>query len=189
MQPAGAVTVVNPPFQPVPVVTQPGSQVAIQPGSQVGIDPGLNTVQVVNSLQGPLSVQQRDEPARHAFQFPFNTQMNNGSGGVSVNFQVPAGKILVIEYSSVLLVVITGQALNYCEIQTTVGGQAQSSFLAPNVPTGADLGGGVTAIVAAQPMKVYSDPGSTVSLTCQRSATGNVGTLRGSLSGYMLDTP
>ena len=138
------VRVVNLPTEPVPVVPQGTTEVAItntpkvfavQSGAwNVGIN-GTPTVMVGNS--NPILVRDADRPTAQPFQRQFSLTIDAGENTARGSFTIPAGKLLVIERVS---------AFSYSASSTPTGRVEQKleiyieTSIAPGAPMGHYLG-------------------------------------------------
>lgn len=133
----------------------------------------------------PLSVTSTDDPGRQAFSFQDNHGMTNGSEGTSIQFTVPTGKRLVIQFVSALASLQSGQRLARADIQTESNGQFALYDLLPAF-VGTFTSGGDN-VVAAQDVTLYADGETDVILLVQRDSTTGNGELHGAVSGYLMD--
>ena len=146
-------------------------------------------VTVGNTLAQPVPVNVIS-PVRSPFQQNVSVSIPAGSLSGSVSFAVPAGFRLVVEYVSGS-VRVSDKELVRVNIATSVSGTSVSHTIANNVyrrdfeaPVGDDF-----IVSYGQSLKLYADPGSTVSVTATRSENGEITpTLFAlSLSGYLVD--
>jgi hypothetical protein len=146
----------------------------------------------VNVLSLP-AVGSRPAPTRTPFQRGFFIQVPSGTMSASQSFQVPAGKRLVLEF------VAGNTRLSDWEyvrltLWTIAGGESVGHEIAPTTyrrafegsdpPVNPDL-----VIGFSQLVKIYADPGSSVSLSFLRTENREAGSaaLTASLSGYLVD--
>jgi hypothetical protein len=105
---------------------------------------------------------------------------------VSVNmYTVPSGKRLVIENVFAHMRVLAG-AFALVSVRTTVGGNAAGAEV-PLAPQGTF--GRESHFAATQNMRLYADPGTTVTITYARSVTDATGKATFGFSGYLVDKP
>ena len=189
------VVVVNPRTQPVPVeiegtpsvnVTNTPTVRAQQQGSwNVGII-GTPTVQIANLA---VPVRDVDNPAIHPFQKELDPLVPAGSFTASDSLTVPLGKRLVIEFASATISTTAGTKL-WVRIQTTANGSINFHSLLPELqgPFSAD---GSDFLLAAQPMKIYADPGTQVTVIASvLGGVANTNTGAGVvMSGHFVDVP
>jgi hypothetical protein len=188
--PAKDVTVVNTVAQPVPTLAQGTTMIAgsvgLDAGASVGIDPFHNTVKINSSIFFPVFVRDVDNPARHAFQVELDTLVPQGQGTASNSIMIPQDVHLVLEFASGNMITPpNGRMLVH--IQTFVNGTVNSHFLVPTLqgPFGVN---GDNFFVAAQPMRVYADPGTTLTLITNLLGVASDGQAAAAvtLSGYVL---
>ena len=146
----------------------------------------------VNVLSLP-SLQTRPAATRMPFQREFFIEVPTGSITASATFMVPVGKRLVLEF------VAGNTRLSDWEyvrltLRTIAGGEGAGHELTPttyrrgfegsNPPFDPDL-----IIGFSQLVRIYADPGSSVSLVFLRTENREArpGALAASLSGYLID--
>jgi hypothetical protein len=145
-------------------------------------------VTVTNGITRPVPMFGTDNPAFQPFQHSaeFSTSVGVGSGFITIT-TVPAGKRLVIEFVSVDVFNFAGSPVHSVYITTTTAGvTTYHRFVLFGQGLDA-FGNGVSA--AAQQVRLYADPGTTVSGSLTRS--GSVGTAEAGfhISGYFVDLP
>lgn len=104
----------------------------------------------------------------------------NGDG-----FSVPSGKILVIEHVSVWTRMITGQRMVRASVRTTASGQQVTHDIRPAF-VGADSGP-ADVNLAAEDLRLYADPGTTVFLLVERNTPDGGAPVEIAVSGYLVD--
>jgi len=141
--------------------------------------------QAVTVTNTPLPVREVADPAKQPFQAMEIAQITD----LNHLFQlatVPAGKRLVIEYASAGSNVTAGTKM-VAVITTTAGGNTVSHSL---VMVDQGLLQGSLNIVAAQPMRLYADPGTPVTgIIWRDSPNGGGGNWGMTISGYFVDVP
>ena len=160
---------------------QPGAAVSLQPGSTVGLQPGSTVSLPVGTKVGldagttvkldPTStVSVKDDAARQAVQKAFTLSMNTNDSTDVETFTVPSAKILVVEYLSCSLRLPVGQNF-YADLGHHSGwrGCAAQLFSGIKFPDGAVS----QRFILSVSTRLYSDPGTNVTLTVRRT---NVGT-------------
>jgi hypothetical protein len=159
------------------LVTNSGASQAIPSNINAGGTPNVN---IANT---PLTV--TTGPARHRFQYRFLTCfMSPGEGGCNVTFDVPAGKLLVIETVSVGETLAPGQK-PFALMQAYTDGLFNPFFLpqtyifTDGIPT--DHYGSIHT------PRIYADPGTTITVFFQRDQTTGGGAGGGTISGYFID--
>lgn len=188
------VTVVNTPSNPVPVVgnvslTNTPTVQAQQLGQWNVSLSGTPTVQVGNAPNSPLPVRDVDNPARQPFQGELDPLVTVGSFTASDSLSVPAGKRLVIEFASATINTTSGTKM-WVRIQTTTNNSTNAHTLVPELQ-GAFAAGGSDFFVAAQPLKIYADPGTQVTFIV--NVLGGVANTNSGaavvMSGYFVNVP
>ena len=192
------VVVVNDSSQPVPVQAQGTTNIAGSvsvtntPSVNVANTPSVNiantpTVTLSGNSQvslsagtAPLLVRDADLPARRIFQH---------FGSANDSFTVPAGKVLVIEWVSFDTPVSPntgpGQMVMY-QISNVAGGQ--SGFFSYKSDATSNAAPGLDLIVNQQ-VRIYCDPGSTVSVSARLFFFNNGTVGSHTFSGYLVDVP
>jgi len=154
----------------------------------VGQAVGAQGPQNVNVINTPLPVKEVANPAFQPFQAQGAAAVGADEG--SANFvltTVPAGKRLVIEYGEAEGWFADGTKMTAI-IATTVGGVTIYHKL---VMFDQGIQSGSLTFVAAQPMRLYADPGTTVNGIVSRGdgyppGGGGWGV---TISGYFVDIP
>ena len=135
-------------------------------------------VTIVNSAAAPALTEDVTNPALQPFQkalLPFSSTSNQGSA----SFTVPAGKELVIEYTSSQAQDLAGGAATM--ILYTVAGGVESGYLVFNVVTN------ISQI--NQQVRIYADPGTTVeAFEVNASGATHCGGYI-AISGHLVDVP
>jgi len=180
----------------------PDASVALKPGAKVGLDPEANGVKISNTPAAPAFVRSVDEGARQPFQGEAIVRMSDGNTAAAApvlfanNTQtVPAGKRLVIEQVAARAIMPLspfGGFAGVARIETNVEGRSARHFL-PLEASGFNPGG-LARSIATVPMRVYADPGTTVSAALSLDsplfgAGSNLEALVVSISGYFVDVP
>jgi len=190
------VNVVNTPN--VSVANTPSVTVTNTPTVNVGNTPSVNvantatvqvsgtpSVQVKNDVSTPVVTRSTDEPARQPFS-TFHTCSTNTNGGTqecSVTFNVPSSKELVIEYVNVQCFGFGSPNPAQSTITTTAGGSSVPYNFLRGDPN--PIFNNVFQNNAL--VRIYADPGTTVTLTGIQN--GNGSTFQFSLSGYYVNVP
>ncbi len=137
---------------------------------------------------GYTPVRDVDQPARAPYSGGFGFLVANGTTSTTSLGVVPAGKRLVIEYFSGSGEVPTGQTA-YFYISTTAGGTGGSHSV-PVTQKFADAAfAGSDALVAAQPLRLYADPGTNVEVGFRRSSANGGAFCSAFISGYYVTLP
>lgn len=150
---------------------------------QGGNGPPTVDVRVVNTPD----VRDADNPARQAYQQEVGLKVEEGMGTGSTDFEVPAGKRLIIEFVSAEVHAPPGQSCDV-RIGTSNGDNGRSHFFAATQVAPTDLG---NEIMVSQVTRLYADPGTKVVVVVRRLATSQTGSLQGavSISGYLVNVP
>ena len=169
--PAGPnVRVVNTPDTPIPVTL--GGPVAIDTSAPL-------PVSVVTTAPLPVTVVGASAPQ------PFHVSffIPNGTGAPP-RFVVPAGKRFVVEDASCAGTDANDTLLGL-SISTTVAG-ANTVHLCP-FDVRVNLG--IMSYRGARPMRIYADPGTTVTVNFDGQGVGPGALLSATLSGQLVDVP
>ena len=134
--------------------------------------------------QGTTRVRDVDHPARNVFQRRLNAFFAEGSFSGSESFVVPAGERLVIEHVSSAGVVPVGQQLQG-HIQTSVNGLVSPHWIVLT-PQGVFVN---QVSTGSQLVRIYADPGTTVTLEGFRNGGSSTGGLDVTLSGHLVALP
>lgn len=123
----------------------------------------------LSAISGPAraqtAVRDVDRPSRQPFQTVIANQVVGELPRLFALVNVPLGKRLVIEHASAQLAVPptpTRQYLAYIWLRTEVGGERVDHVLILDRMHGLPTGN-AEVFQASQPMRVYADPGTTVS--------------------------
>jgi hypothetical protein len=151
------------------------------PVGAAGPPSGLD-VQVLNN---PLTVRDAENPGRHAFQALAFCSAAPTITGCHVDFAVPANQLLVIETVSASINMPEGQSGN-SNIQTHTTSLG-ALFHLPLQLEG-NNGSGFVFYGTTQSVRLYANPGTTVTATMNRLG-GSTGTAAAgaSISGYLID--
>ena len=147
----------------------------------VGIS-GTPTVRVGNTAQAPVLGRDVDEPARQPFQRSGEITFAAGEVIAAVEFTVPEGKRLVIEYVSANI--SSEEPLFWFTVQTSAGSSGGTHFFQPialpNLPH---------RHVVSQQTRLYANPGSTVTIEARRIGTFCLQAASGfvAFSGHLVD--
>jgi len=188
------VVVVNTTANPVPVNTQGTTNIAGLVQAQqngawnVGLT-GTPTVRVGNTTNAPVLVRDVDSPGRGAFQLELDVPIPAGSISASNSFPVPEGKRFVIEFASASVKSPTGARI-WVRIQTSVNNSVNAHSLTP-VLQGPFASGGGDFFLVSQPMRVYADSGTQLSVICDvlgAVANSNTGAAV-VMSGHLVSVP
>src|SRR5262249_6242230 len=99
---------------------------------------------------------------------------------------VPAGKRLVIEFVSLDVTVPSGQKV-LISLEYGTGGQVASQRISTTPVL--DMPGVVDVFTASQPVRLYADPGTSVSFSLKRSDSSGIGRVNVRVSGHYVDIP
>ncbi len=186
------VRVINTTSEPVPVVAQGTTNVAVtniptvnakQSGAwSVGIT-GTPTVQLDDSATNPVFVRDVDRPTAQPFQHQAIVTLEDGQNAGDAFIPVPEGKLLVIEFISVNGSAPTNHQI-YLSLLTRV---APDTLYRPHYIeyTKQDYGS-FNNYTVNQQVRIYADPPSVVVRLQHIPATGTV-TFRLTVSGYFVD--
>lgn len=122
-------------------------------------------------------------PVEFAPNTPFGETESGGFGEPNI-ITVPAGQTLVIETVSLQLDVTPSGSQLEAFVNYTSGGKSVSVFV-PLSFAYTQTSNGFDTYTATQPVRLYADPGTSVTLTAF-SPTGSTGTLFLTLSGYLI---
>lgn len=158
------VLVVNSPSEPVPVT---------------------GTISVDSSPESPAFVRDVDDPARQRFQASNVCEFAAGQERCFIDLSVPSGKLLVIETISAHVFVQPGKR-GKAAVDVAQGGD-DVTYPLPLLNEGTfGLGDGFAGLHL---VRLYADPGSTVTFFMDRSATATtiVESASASVSGYLVE--
>ena len=122
-------------------------------------------------------------PVQFAPNVPFG-ETGSGGFGLPTAVSVPAGQTLVIETLSLQLDVTPAGSQLEAFVNYTSGGKSVTVFV-PLTFAYTQTSNGFDTYSATQAVRLYADPGTSVSLTAF-SPTGSTGTLFLTLSGYLI---
>jgi hypothetical protein len=159
-------------------------------GGSVGINPQANTVTLESSA--PVSVTTADDPARVAFQYADQFEVNPTNSVGSAFFDVPAGKRLVITYFSGAMGLPHGQRLLDVSLLSF---SPESGPLHPAhhfVPTFTGTAqSGVDLVVFSGETTFYVDdsggPAGDIYVQVSRDSDQGTGSGSFTISGYLID--
>src|SRR5687768_2949088 len=136
-------------------------------------------VRVINTEADPVPVTglvaTREVPSRQPFQRDVSIEVPAGASAHSRSFVVPAGKRLVIEFVSGSTRVHVAELVGL-NVLTRVAGETVSHSIEPSVYR-RELPPGVQPdfmVTFAQSLRLYADPGSTVTLIAARSENAEI---------------
>lgn len=121
------------------------------------------------------------------FQSSVDISLPAGTGGQNAFVQVPAGKRLVIEYVSGDALMPTGQKCLLSVLTLLAGQTTATQHRLETVALGKF--GATDHFRAAQVVRLYADPGTTVTLRADRDLATGTATARMSLSGKLVAVP
>jgi hypothetical protein len=125
-----------------------------------------------------------DSPAHHPFAREVSCSVPDGSKTCTASFAVDAGKELIIETTSVFATIpIGGRAFGV--IRAVTGGTNLSSVQLP-LAFQASYAGTVDTYAGTQSLRLYADPGSTVSVGGGEQPVGSAQFIF-DVSGYTVD--
>jgi hypothetical protein len=139
----------------------------------------------------PLTVKDADNPARQPWQHRFNLPVFTGTVVTCDTADVPAGKMLVIEYVSANEDLLPDAIMTHLDVITTQGGTRVRHFFTPS-GTGRELAGTARAFVVSQSTRLYSEAGTASVEVCAQIGTdfqSSSGDAQAGLSGYLVDVP
>jgi hypothetical protein len=122
-------------------------------------------------------------PVQFVPNVPFG-ETGSGGFGLPTAVSVPAGQTLVIETLSLQLDVTPAGSQLEAFVNYTSGGKSVTVFV-PLTFAYTQTSNGFDTCSATQAVRLYADPGTSVSLTAF-SPTGSTGTLFLTLSGYLI---
>ena len=136
-----------------------------------------------------LAVRDADNPARQPWQHRFNLGVTTGTVVTCDSADVPAGKLLVIEYVSANEDLLPDAIMTHLDVITTQGGTHVRHFFTPT-GTGRELAGTARAFVVGQSTRLYSEAGTGSVEVCAQIGTdfkSSSGDAQAGLSGYLVD--
>lgn len=119
--------------QPVSVNVNTLPAVQLAPGTTVGVTGG--NFSFSNTASTPIFTRDKDNPALAPFQATLCASPTINPCG-NIDFAVPVGKTLVIEFVSTACFSATGSVVGALSLLTTVGGVLAQHRLAPGQPGG-----------------------------------------------------
>ncbi len=150
----------------------------------VRIDSSANTVKI--DTANPLPVRNVDNAVMHPFHVGTNLGIPDGSTLATADLAVPAGKMAVIEYVSVLTLVAPNQR-PLVLINAKTGYETSQTY----IPSTFQLTQfGYDCWVASQQVRLYAEGGAaTISVQVSRDATAVPAISYISISGYLVEMP
>jgi hypothetical protein len=142
----------------------------------------LQRVLVTNTAAAPVQARDVDRAAQEPFQKNFRMAFDPGQLGTSATFTVPNRKRLVLEYVSGNFATENGMIVIF-SVTTTVA-QVTADHRVVLDPQGA-AGGLPASFTGAQELRLYADPGTTVTLYSGRQQ-GGTGGGSAAVSGYLV---
>ena len=133
----------------------------------------------------PARPSQGADDSKQPYQRMLVLSLDPGKFSDSVSFSVPAGVRLVVEMASANATMPVGQKVTV-NVATTGGGlngRAWLALTAQGAISGADR------YNAAQPLRMYADPGTTVTFQAVRSDSSSTASLNFSVAGYLVNAP
>ncbi len=121
------------------------------------------------------------------FQTNLEIKLPNGTGGQNGSFQVPAGKRLVIEYASGEAFAPAGQKCLFSVITFLAGQSTGTRHYLESTPLGKF--GAPDYFRAGQVVRLYADPGTSVTLRVDRDLATGDALARMSISGELVAVP
>jgi hypothetical protein len=123
------------------------------------------------------------DAVREPFQMELRFDTPDGFSEFTAEFEVPAGKRLVLEQVSGVSTPPFGQTIRYFSLRTTVAGE----FAFHTIPVTFN---GFVDWVGCQQVRLYADPGTLVKLSAPR-AGGSAGAFQtvATISGYFVTVP
>jgi len=186
------VRVINTPAEPIPVVAQGTTNVAVsntptvnakQSGAwSVGIT-GTPTVQVGNSGTNPVLTRDVDRPTAQPFQQEVMVTVNDGESGQNGFITVPAGKLFVVEHVSALGSAPADQTIDNAGVLTRILPDLTQRQHYLNITK--QESAGINFYRVSQQVKLYGN-GSVGVRFSRFPAVGTV-TFRFTVSGYFVD--
>jgi hypothetical protein len=200
------VRVINKPANPVPVQSQGTTNIAGNvnvtntPSVSIANTPTVsaqefgqwnvnisNKPTVTLDSSAPVNVRDVDNPALQPFQRNLVVLIPPGQNNAVDQYSVPAGKRLVIEFTSTSVTAPTGMKL-WVRLQTFTGGVFSNYNLTSTLLANT---AGTDFSVGSQTTRIYADPGSIVTLVVNvlgATAGPNTGA-EVDLSGHFVDVP
>jgi hypothetical protein len=151
-----------------------------QPSGQGGTQTPANVV-VTNTPAQPVPVKDQDTPSAQPFYWQGQPFIAAGQKYIGVFVPVPAGKRLVIEQVSAFALISSGLSGMVPRLQVTGGVASMPNVFVPMTFVGNEPG--TTLFAVTQPMRMYADGGTSVSVVLVRSTD-----LNGNYSGMVTST-
>lgn len=152
----------------------------------------VKDVRVVNAPDEPVPITGKVllGPSKEVFQRDVSIEVPAGSLSHGTTFSVPSGKRLVMEFVSGSTRVDAAELVRV-NVRTTAAGEVVSHTVAPSVYR-RELPAGITPdfiVTFAQSLRLYADPGTTVTVTATRSENQEITPTFFALavSGYLVD--
>lgn len=143
-------------------------------------------VVVVNDASQAVPVRVVDRQVSTPWQHAFRLDWADSVDFASSSYQVPADKRLVIEYGSFFVYLPSSGQTVFVRIRTTIGGSTLLHTVA--VQSRGDYGV-LKQFEAAHLVKIYADPGSTVTVSAGRLPAVETAGGFMTLSGLLVDVP
>lgn len=145
------------------------------------------TVNVGNSLDGPLKVRDADN-GQQPFQRSAPLSLSVGTSLSFLGaFAVPAGKRLVIESVSVRVDLDSADSPDSIGLQTTAAGFNNLHYIL--VSKQGSSSNGRSTYVGTHSFRVYADPETVIGLLVARNNSGATAIATLTVSGYLVDVP
>lgn len=137
------------------------------------------------TVQNAVATTAADNPAFHAF--ARSSQHADVTGGNdNIDFDVPAGKILVIELMTLQINLPEGQEPSRVEVEVKTNG----SLVEHKLSVALQRSTGASVYEATHPLRLYADPGTgSIQFAFSRSNNSDTFTWWASIAGYLVDAP
>jgi len=178
-----AVNVQNTPLPVTGSLAISGTPTVTISGTPAVTVSGTPNVQITNPAASPVLVQDVLKLTRTPFQASGTCSMTGIEGACEVKFMVPASKLLVIETVSLDINMQPGQKADALMV-AQLGGKLARYFFLPQLQLSAN---GLDFFTVLQTVRVYADPGTTVSIFGERNAAGGDAGTEAAISGYLVD--
>jgi hypothetical protein len=155
----------------------------------IGNTPLPVTIAGDTTINGTVKIQDVDNPARQPWQHRFSLGVATGTVVSCDSADVPAGKLLVIEYVSANEDLLPDAIMTHLDVITTQGGHQVRHFFTPT-PTGRELASTARAFVVSQATRLYAEAGTGSVEVCAQIGTdfkSSSGDAQAGLSGYLVD--
>ncbi len=151
--------------------------------------PAVSVTNLPTGTAGPAAttgvlVKSLDNPAQQVFQQMLAcTTVAAGPFGCTATLNVPAGKVLVLEYLQFTSAEFSGSSTVYYTLRTVASGNSLSFVFAPGTRIYANFP------ISEHQVQIYADPGSTV--TFEGIENSNAGSISfdALLSGHLVNVP